>query len=69
MNERATTDESFDAEQAVEDYRRVIAQRDRQKTALGNAKIGAIVARTRQLWQRWQGEDSLHEMAFGEPDN
>ena len=59
---------SFDPEHAVTKYRRVIAQRDEQATDLGIAKFDSIARRLRQQWKDWQGEDSLHEMAFGEPD-
>jgi hypothetical protein len=58
---------AFDPERAVAEYRRMIAQRDGQKTQQGKAEFEAIASRLRQAWKDWQGEDSLHEMAFGEP--
>jgi hypothetical protein len=57
----------FDPEKAVADYRRVIARRDEETTAEGKAEFDAIAKRMRAAWKDWQGEDSLHEMAFGEP--
>lgn len=27
----------------------------------------AKCAELRQAWKKWQGEDSIHEMVFGEP--
>ncbi len=61
-------DLDFDPEQAVIEYRRVIAQRKARTTDVGRADYEGIVKRMRAAWTEWQGEDSLHEMAFGEPD-
>ena len=45
-----------DAAAIVENYRRAVERGDD-----GRAK------RLRKSWAAWQGEDGLHEMAFGEP--
>jgi hypothetical protein len=52
---------------AVDSYRRIIARRERATTADERNQIGSIAAWLRRQWEYWQGEDSLHEMAFGEP--
>ena len=57
----------FDAEGAVNSYREVIAWRDKQQTDLGRADCQEIADRMRKAWKERQGEDSLHEMAFGKP--
>jgi len=64
MNEHS----DFNAEQAVATYRRVIAQRDAETSAPSWAEFETIAQRLRQEWNDWQGEDSLHEIAFGEPE-
>ena len=69
MHDAATElTEPFDAERAVEMYRRVIALRD-ASTDLGRMEFQAITQRLHDSWKNWQGEDSLHEMAFGEPED
>jgi hypothetical protein len=60
--------DDFDAEKAVANYRRVIARRDEETTRDGKADFDATSKRMRHAWKNWQGEDSLHEMAFGEPE-
>ena len=67
MNDSAKTEQPFDAERAVAIYRDVIAKRDQETTELGKAEFQTIAKRLRASWKTWQGEDSLHEMAFGEP--
>jgi hypothetical protein len=68
MKSASTNDSpAFDAAAAVAEYRRVIKQRDAQTTKRGRATYDATAERLRQAWKEWQGEDSLHEMAFGEP--
>jgi hypothetical protein len=57
----------FEPARIVDQYRSVIAQLEAERTELGKAEFGAVAQRLRQLWTEWQGEDSLHEMAFGEP--
>jgi hypothetical protein len=39
----------------------------RYREAVANLESDTV-AQMRQAWRDWQGEDSLHEMAFGEPD-
>ena len=58
---------TFDPEKAVAKYRRVIAQRD-AATGPGRAEFETIIKRLRKEWKDWQGEDCLHETAFGEPE-
>ena len=67
MDDSIQTDQPFDAERAVAIYRDVIAKRDAEATDLGKAEFQTIAKRLRASWKTWQGEDSLHEMAFGEP--
>ena len=58
----------FNPVKVVEDYRLDMTRFDVEQTELGRADFRAIAERLRSLWQDWQAEDSLHEMAFGEPD-
>jgi hypothetical protein len=58
--------DDFDPELAVSHYRRVIAQLH-AATGIDKHDLRMISARLRVQWKDWQGEDSLHEMAFGEP--
>lgn len=58
--------EPFDPELAVTEYRNSIARRDAARTDKSRAKHQALANRLREKWKDWQGEDSLHEMAFGE---
>lgn len=58
---------AFDAEKVVTTFRRVIAEIEAQTTEPGKAELQAIAKRLRAEWADWHGEDSLHEMAFGEP--
>ena len=59
--------DDFDAEKAVWDYRRVIKQREAARTAKRKSELAATAKRMAKAWTDWQGEDSLYEMAFGEP--
>jgi hypothetical protein len=59
--------DTFDHERTIIDYRNAIVLRDAQCTALEKAEFEARAQRLRQAWKEWQGDDSLHEMAFGEP--
>ena len=51
----------------IERYRDVTALRETATDALGKAEWDGVAKRLREAWRAWQGEDSLHEMAFGEP--
>lgn len=53
-------------EQFVRAYRGVIAQLKAQNN-LSKAEFQAIAMRLREGWKELHGEDSLHELAFGEP--
>ena len=54
----------FDPKAFVDAYRKTIAK---METDPDNSELRKTVRRLRESWKRWQGEDSLHEMAFGEP--
>jgi hypothetical protein len=56
----------FDAAAAVDAFRRIIAMRDAATDELGHEEYARIAQRLRARWKEWQGEDSLHEMAYGE---
>jgi hypothetical protein len=58
--------QAFDTEKIVAQYRATIGQLEVQGTDPGRAEFRAIALRLRREWKAWQGEDSLHEMAFGE---
>jgi len=54
-------------EQFVERYRSVIGQSEMATHEAHRAEVLQAVDRLRERWKEWQGEVSLHEMAFGEP--
>lgn len=56
----------FNPNRAVADYRALIRRRDAATTKAAKAKLTATAKRLRATWKKWQGEDSLHEMAFEE---
>jgi len=56
----------MDPEALVSGYRQIVADREAEPSALGKADCDAIAQRMRSRWRDWQGEDSLHEMTFGE---
>jgi hypothetical protein len=51
----------------VERYRGLIAQLEVATHDAHKAEVHLAAKRLRDRWLEWQGEDSLHEMAFGEP--
>ena len=57
----------FEPAASSSEYRSVIIQLEAEPTELGKAEFRAVAQRLRKLWTEWQGKDSLHEMAFGEP--
>ena len=59
--------EPFDPVAIVAEYRVVMNRLDEEETESGEAELQATALRLRVLWQEWQGEDCLHQMAFGEP--
>jgi hypothetical protein len=65
----ATADRSrfLDAEATVVTYRHAIAKRDAAASESARAEFDRTVKQLRKQWCEWQGEDSLHEIAFGEP--
>ncbi len=54
-------------EQIVERYRGLIADLETAKLDAQRGELREAAQRLRGRWKEWQGEDSLHEMAFGEP--
>jgi hypothetical protein len=61
------TQTPFEPAKVVDQYRLVTLKLEAEYTNLGKAEFQAVLERLRILWAEWQGEDSLHEMAFGEP--
>jgi hypothetical protein len=57
----------FDAAGTVVEYRRTLDKREAATDELGKAEHDRIAKILRARWAEWHGEDSLHEMAFGEP--
>jgi hypothetical protein len=55
-------------EQIVERYRTLIAEIENAKSEAQRAELRVSARRLRDRWKEWQGEDSLYEMAFGEPE-
>jgi hypothetical protein len=51
----------------IERYRDVMALRETATDELDKAEWEGVAKRLREAWRAWQGEDSLHEVAFGEP--
>jgi hypothetical protein len=60
---------TFDPEQAVATYRQVIERLNAATLEATKVELRATALRLRREWKAWQGEDSLHEMAFGEPED
>ena len=48
-------------------YRKMIAQIKNTVEDSRKAELQATAKRLRDEWTEWQGEDSLHQMAFGKP--
>jgi hypothetical protein len=69
LGERLGEPADFDPECAVKAYRRVINARDCAKTPKAKTEHNKTAKLLRKGWKDWQGEDSLHEMAFGEPED
>ena len=69
MDEMSSDADSFDTEHAVETYRGVVRLRDAEPTIRGKAGFQATLNEMRERWKRWYGEDSLHELAIGQPDD
>ncbi len=59
---------TFDPAAFVEQFRQAILRRDSPETPESRRdEFEAIAKRLRERWAEWQGEDSIWEMAFGEP--
>ena len=57
-----------DTDALITDYRHFIALRDAATLPVARADYDGSAARMRKQWAEWQGEDCLHEMAFGKTD-
>ncbi len=57
-----------EVEAFVANYRYTVAELEKQTTKAGRQEWRRRVDELRHAWRVWQGEDNLHEMAFGEPD-
>jgi hypothetical protein len=55
-----------DPELLVERYRNLTAQLEVATHESMRAEIQDALQRLRERWHEWAGDDSLHEMAFGE---
>jgi hypothetical protein len=53
-------------ESVVVRYREVIGRLEAATDAPNRFEWQEVARRMRQEWRLWQGEDSLHEMAFSE---
>ena len=51
----------------VEHYRYAVARLNKTTADASRAEWQAIVRQLRDEWRQRQGEDSLHEVAFGKP--
>ena len=51
----------------IDRYRDVIARMEAADDEPGRGEWQGVANRLRARWTEWQGDDSLHEMAFGEP--
>ncbi len=56
----------LDPQPDVNDYRGIMTQLESATTPETKAKFEGMAKRARDRWKTWQGEDSLHEMAFGD---
>ena len=66
MSDSTETDVAFDPQHAVARYRGAIVRRDAAKTLARRDEFQAFANRLREFWKDSLGEDSLHELAFGE---
>ena len=57
----------MEPEQFVERYRGLVAQLEIATHDAHRTEVRDAAKRLRDRWREWQGEDSLHEMALGEP--
>ena len=62
-----STDQSFDRDEAILVYRKVIALRDTETSPVSCQVLKDVAADLRRYWETRNGEDSLHEAAFGIP--
>jgi len=57
----------FEPAKLVEQYRDAVARIESAANESARERWKWAAQRLRKQWAQWQGEDSLHEMAFGEP--
>lgn len=48
-------------------YRALVERLEAEKDRKAKAKLKTRADVMKAAWKKWQGEDSLYEMAFGEP--
>ena len=60
--------EMDDPEQIVERYRSLIGQLEIATHDTHKAEVQQAARGLRDRWREWQGEESLHSMAFDEPE-
>jgi hypothetical protein len=58
----------FNPQTVVKLYRELTNERDGATTRKLRLECDRAMRGLKRFWKEWQGEDSLHEMAFGEPD-
>ena len=68
MDDVSSDADSFDTEHAVATYRGVALLRDAEPSTRGKAGFQSTLNEMRARWMSWYGKDSLHRLAFGEPD-
>jgi len=56
-----------DIQRLVTDYRAAVQSLESATDELACDEWQRIIAGMRSTWSQWQGEDSLQEIAFGEP--
>jgi hypothetical protein len=59
---------AFDPEKAVIAYRQAIAKRDSETDKKKRSAAQATALRLRAEWKESNGDDELHKLAFGEPE-
>ena len=59
--------DEFDPEYIVNEYCRLLAQRDEQTNGPDRFTYQSQANRLKKLWWEWSGSEGLHEAAFGEP--
>jgi hypothetical protein len=58
---------NFDPTRTLDLYRNIVEECDAASDDAEKAELQRLARLLRDAWKDWQGEDSLHDMAFGEP--